>query len=1281
MCLESSSSGGDAAVESAPGPARVRESQVKRNFLSAGIGGLALFAALFASTSASGAEGAAQVTKKAAAGRVAKSPLRTPEEALTDELLAFEKARGLEGVVLLREMWAHWDEVDPAAVESALRLAGNNTARPALERVYANTLSAFARLRRGDVKRAREMFGEIGYMTDWLLLGPFDNEGKAGFDTAYGPEDELLLPIVPGRAYSGKERPIRYRTLPEVFWQGSVNLGSVLRPGNYGCSYLTTFVSVEKPPANAALFVGAGGAYRVYWNGESVLSDDSYRGFDFDRRSVGVKVKPGWNRLTVKLCANERAPRLSLRLGHTDGRVLPGVTVRADVALSAEEEAAKPAKASAPIRGVAPGPLDEVQRIKDDPKAKAADLENAAKYLLLSGGDDPTIHEARSLAERAAALEPTIVRLLLAATLSEDRNTARVHLEKAKAIGAAAGSREEVMLLLAEASFLRSGPNPREAFVLYDRVLALDPDNLQAISGRVDLLSHAGLYRTALETLEKALVRRPHASELKELVASSLGRLGRTEAARAIEESLAAGRFDDFGTLRARIDLALRRKDKSTVEHFLNRLEAVAPDDVIVHRIAAETHRQLGAHERSYAELERARELAPEDAAVLGQLADYKGRDKAQQEQLALLKEILRLRPQDAQTREYVEHMAPPPAPPDEKYAMPASEFLKYRFAKADGHSRRTLRDLTVSTVYPSGLSRQFRQVAFQPLTDAAAAFSRQYAFQYQADSQVVQLRGAWVYRADGTTDEAIESGEGAADDPSIAMYTSARTFYVQFPRLEPGDVVELRYQIEDVTLRNEFADYFGDIAYLQNDEPVANAEYVLVMPKSRQIYFDQRGLKLKQEVKETADSKVYRFFADNLKAMNPEPYMPPWAETLGFIHASTFENWDALGRFYWGLIRDQFDLDNETKKLAREITKDAKTTEEKVRAVYGWVVKNTRYVALEFGIYGFKPRRCVQTVARGWGDCKDKATVIVTLLRELGIDANFVVVRTRLRGDFPTKLASLAPFDHAIAYVPELDLYLDGTAEYTGMRELPAMDQGALALIMQNGKVRLVEIPRLKPEDNVTKRETRVNLQRNGRGEINVSYEVRGNRASSWRSRYEAKGTRVTRLSEDMAGEFPGIQLDSDSITTGDLSDIEAPPRVSFHAIVPNFAREEGSLLRVNVTVPSHLASTYASRSTRKHDVRITDFSNREESITVTIPEGMQVQSAPENVSKKTPFGSYEISYEKTGRTITVKSSLYLFVDRVTPEQYADFRAFCAAADRALDTPLLLEPMKETKQ
>ena len=95
------------------------------------------------------------------------------------------------------------------------------------------------------------------------------------------------------------------------------------------------------------------------------------------------------------------------------------------------------------------------------------------------------------------------------------------------------------------------------------------------------------------------------------------------------------------------------------------------------------------------------------------------------------------------------------------------------------GFARRTLLDLNVTKVYENGLSSRFRQLVFQPLTDAGAALARQHSFVFQADRQAVQLRGARVYRQNGKVDEAIESGVGAADSPELTMYTSARTFYV----------------------------------------------------------------------------------------------------------------------------------------------------------------------------------------------------------------------------------------------------------------------------------------------------------------------------------------------------------------------------------------------------------------------------------------------------------------------------------------------------------------------
>ncbi|MBM4364392.1 MAG: DUF3857 domain-containing protein, partial [Deltaproteobacteria bacterium] len=532
------------------------------------------------------------------------------------------------------------------------------------------------------------------------------------------------------------------------------------------------------------------------------------------------------------------------------------------------------------------------------------------------------------------------------------------------------------------------------------------------------------------------------------------------------------------------------------------------------------------------------------DVGTLRSLADLHGERGDRGEQLSLLGRVRELAPGDADVREYLRILEPSGARPDEAFALARERFLPLAGAPRGGQSQRTLVDLTVTTVFESGLSSRFRQIVFQPLTEAAAAAGRQYVFQYQADSERVQLRGARVFRADGRVDEATESGEGAADDPSIAMYTSARTFYVQLPRLEPGDVVDLRYRVDPTTTVNAFGDYFGEIVPLQASEPIAHAEYVVLTPRARRVHFDvARVPGVRRETSDAGEQRVHRFVAEQVPAVTPEPHMPPWSAVVGFVHASTYESWDALGRWYWGLVRDQLDLDDETRRLAREVTRGARTDEERVRAVYDWVVTSTRYVALEFGIYGYKPRRCVQTVTRGWGDCKDKAAVIVTLLRELGIDAELVLVRTGLRGEFASKLPSLAPFDHAIAYVPSLDLYLDGTAEGAGSTELPGMDQGSLALRVSARGVTPVRLPVAEAATNLRRREVHATLRADGAAQIEITLEARGSRAASFRKRFHAEATRRDRVTAHLAESLPGFELGQGAAAVAlPTLDLEAP-------------------------------------------------------------------------------------------------------------------------------------------
>lgn len=1209
-----------------------------------------------------------------------------------------DRGQGPEAYGAVDRIWSLWDRADAAHIEEALLGAAENKKLSAEARSYAGVLAAFARARRGDQKAAAEHIRALGYVGSFLVVGPFDNEGKGGLEQVFEPEAELSAPITPGRAYSGKERPVRYRAVANAFPFGWLDASALVRPETKVCIYATAFVKDEKltrGTRKVRAYVGVGGAFKLFWNGQESLKDAAYRGHDFDRSGVELVLEPGPNTLVVKVCGEENAPEVSVRLADDQGAPDPRLATSIDIADSqkaaerlqasakkptakgaAAREAAKPEPRPAAKPGKALGPVPLFERLIASKKPRARDLESYARYLADTNGDDPALHLARDLSQRAATAEPNIERYLLASRLAEDRNQQNEWLNKAEALAKKAGETPKE-LLTARAVHRRNSPNWRDASPIFDRVLAEDPDDVLALAGRVELYNMAGLPRTALGVIEQAVRRTPESVNLLNMYGSQLRLLGRAADASEAEERYAMRRFDDGNYLTSMIDLAIARRQRNEAERWVERLLSAYNGNQWALGVAARAYRALGQPERATATYKRSLELAPEDVSTLRAVAELQGELGRRDEQLLSLREILRIRPQDRDVREYLEHLEPAKPRPDEAYAWESDKFLKQRFAPSGGQPRRTLRDLTVTTVFANGLSSQFRQVVFQPLTEPAAAAGRQYGFGYEADRQVVQLRGAKVYRADGKIDEAVEYGEGSADDPSISMYTSARSFYVQFPRLEPGDVVELRYRVDDVTPRNEFGNYFGEIVALQGGEPVSNAEYVLITPKERTFYFDQNipGLTTSNSI--AGSQRVYRFAAKDIPALSPEPSMPPWPEVLGSVHVSTYKNWDDLGRWYWGLIKDQFDLDEETRKLAKKIT-EGKTSElDKVKAIYKWVTENTRYVALEFGIYGYKPRRCVQTVARGWGDCKDKSTVIVTLLKEVGIPSTIVVTRTRMRGDFRSKISSFAPFDHAIAYVPSLDLYLDGTAEHTGIYELPKMDVGAVVLHVNEGKAQLTRIPPADPDKNFVHRELQVELDAKGGAKLDIDYATGGYNAASWRDAYGAESTRRERMTRDLGGDFPGVSINegAQGLVTSDLSNAEEAVKIKVRAVAPGFARNEGDSLSMPVTSGFRLTPNFASLSQRRQPVELIAFTTIDDVYRVKLPPGGKVLSLPEERASTSQFGSYSLKVEQAHGEVVVRSKLQVKVSRIEPADYQAWKRFCEEADSAFSVRLLVKP------
>lgn len=1221
------------------------------------------------------------------------------------------RAKGPEVYAALRDVWRLWDRADPAQVEEAINAVADGRGATPATRVYAELLSAYARRRRGDLDGAVARIGKLGFIGRWMTLGPFDNENKAGFTRIFTPELELDAPVDLGRTYDGRERQVRWRVLPETASYGWFDFGEFQRPRENVCSFATTLVRANqgtRAPRAVSLWMGSAGAFRIYWNGEPVLEDAGYRDLDADRFATTATLEPGWNRITVKACGAEDAPKFALRLGDERGAPDLGIDVVADPSATAapskrrapaaakkpanderpgaarlaaaskrpgNETTAKLRDAPKPVaaRGGLEGPIQAFERLTAGAKPPPAVLEAYARYLATTGGDAKPEHKARDLARRAAEAEPTVKRLLLAGQLAEDRNQQREWVDKAAAL--AGKNHRDVDVLLRQAQLAREGTNWRDAVPIYERIRAVDPDNVSATLGLVELYVEAGLKRTALATVEKAVARQPSSVALLRTYAAELRSVGRDTEAAEVEARYAALRFDDSGFLSQQVELAIARRDNAGAERWLERFLRSEPDSAWARAVAARTYRALGQKDRALAAYQRALTLAPEDVGTLRALSDLYGEGDKREEQLRLLRQILAIAPQAKDVREYVEHIEPPKPRADEAYAWAPERFLPMRANASPRYPKRTIRSVTVTTVFPNGLGSRFRQVVFQPLTDEAAAGAREFAFEYQGDRQTVTLRAAKVYRADGKVDEAIESGESGANNPALAMYTSTRTFYVHFPRLNAGDVVELRYRIEDVALRNEIADYFGEVEYMGTDEPIASSEYVLITPKAKKFYVDASSVPgVKLETKDEGEQRIYRFLASDVEPISPEPVMPPWSEVLPHVHVSTFKAWDEVGSWYWGLARDQFDVDDEVRKRVKEITKGITDDARKVKAVYKYATQ-TRYVALEFGLEGIRPRRCAQTLARGWGDCKDKATLIVTMLRELGIPSTIVLVRTGMRGGIGADPASLAPFDHAIAYVPSLDLYLDGTAEHTGSTELPVMDRGSFALQVNEGKPKLVRLPQPPPEASITRRKLELTLAPDGTTQFGLDLQVNGAYAPEWRQRYLADGTRRERASRDLSKELGSVDLapGKAGVDVNDLDDEEQPVRVRAKGKAATFARREGDALSVPAGPSHQLVADYASLSKRSLDVNLRATTQREDEWTIKLPPGMRVTRPATAAAMDTPLARFSIAFEESAGKVVVKSTLAFKKARITPAEYAAWRAFCEAADRAFGQRMLV--------
>ena len=291
----------------------------------------------------------------------------------------------------------------------------------------------------------------------------------------------------------------------------------------------------------------------------------------------------------------------------------------------------------------------------------------------------------------------------------------------------------------------------------------------------------------------------------------------------------------------------------------------------------------------------------------------------------------------------------------------------------------------------------------------------------FNPQRKVKSLHG-WCIPAQGK-DYEVKDKDAIEVSPNIegAEYISDTKYKVlRIPAPEPGNIVGYEYEVEEQPL------FLQDIWSFQERDPVLQSRYSLQLPQGWEYKVSWLN---HPEVKPAeAGNNSWQWTVNDLKGIRSEPLMPPVVGVSAQMIVSFFTSsggpalnanasWNTMGKWYWNLVSGRTDASPEIKQRASTLTTSKAGLLPKMQALAYFVQHDIRYVAIELGIGGLQPHSAAEVFSHHYGDCKDKATLMRSMLHEIGVDSYYVLINSE-RGSVTRDMPAHNGFNHAIVAI-----------------------------------------------------------------------------------------------------------------------------------------------------------------------------------------------------------------------------------------------------------------------
>ena len=570
-------------------------------------------------------------------------------------------------------------------------------------------------------------------------------------------------------------------------------------------------------------------------------------------------------------------------------------------------------------------------------------------------------------------------------------------------------------------------------------------------------------------------------------------------------------------------------------------------------------------------------------------------------------------------------------------------------------------------------------------------AFARAF---YLVSSGRVREMTAWLIRPDGTTKEYDKKTiVDRISDPDD-VYDEGRIKIIDGrDDVDVGSVFGYTVVSEDRPL------FYQDRFYFQDELPTLVSRYSLNLPqgwKASSFTFNYA------EIKPQVSGTNYVWEVRNLAPIADEPMSPSGSNLVPRIAVNftpdnsaqsvgrAFADWTEVSRWMTQMYDAQVIVDDAVAAKAQELTANAKTELEKIRAI-GNFVQNMQYISIDIGVgygNGLRPRPSNVVLARGYGDCKDKANLMRAMLRSLKIEAYPIAIFSGDPNFVRAEWASPSQFNHCIIAVkigdstqaasvithPRLGrlLIFDATDPFTAVGDLPDDEQGSQALIMAGDNGGLTTMPITPSEFNATKRNVEINL----RGDGTIEGIIR-ERSTGQSSRNERALFRLVSASDYSKAIERWLTRGATAARLVKLTPTDRQAEASFDLDVEFVAPAYGQLMQNRLlvfkpAVVNRAGSIYLTEKDRKNPISFASYSF-EETAVFTLPAGFIVDEMPDAVTLDTAFGKYKSSYIVKDGKLVYSRSMIMIRSIIPIEKYGAVRDFFSKILAAEQSPVVL--------